>query len=291
VVGTAELEEFNRACFDNRARPGLNLATSGLALQACRRRAILAFWKKAMTATQAKICIGCWQQMHVPVPLRGVLSMPFRAFGIRPSKMNPNTCTVCELMFTKVMRSRKITIDATVLFADLRGYTTLSQSMPADSISALLDAFYDRCADAIWEHDGLLNKTIGDAVMAVFNFPIKSADHPIKAVRAAREIQKRWRIERDGLVQRLGIGGGDLGVGIGINTGELSFGEFGRSHRDLTAIGNVVNTASRAQSAAGADQILVTRDVYQRAQPELAGSEPTAYELKGFNAPVELYAA
>jgi len=127
--------------------------------------------------------------------------------------------------------------------------------------------------------------------MAVFNFPIKSADHPIKAVRAAREIQKRWRIEREGLVQRLGIAGRDLGVGIGINTGELSFGEFGRSRRDLTAIGNVVNTASRAQSAAGADQILVTRDVYQRAQPELAGSEPTAYELKGFNAPVELYAA
>jgi len=244
-----------------------------------------------MSANQAKICIGCWQQMHVPVPLRGVLSMPFRAFGIRPSRMNPNTCTVCELMFTRVMRARKITIDATVLFADLRGYTSLSQSVPADAISGLLDAFYDQCADAIWEHDGLLNKTLGDAVMAVFNFPIKSADHAIRAVRAAREIQSRWRVEREGLVERLGLAGRDLGVGIGIHTGELSFGEFGRSHRDLTAIGNVVNTASRAQSAAGADQILVTREVYQRAQPELAGSEATSYELKGFKAPVELYAA
>jgi adenylate cyclase len=97
--------------------------------------------------------------------------------------------------------------------------------------------------------------------------------------------------QREGLVDRLGLAGRDLGVGIGINSGELSFGEFGRSHRDLTAIGNVVNTASRAQSAAGADQILVTREVYQRAQPELAGSEPKSYELKGFKAPVDLYAA
>jgi len=244
-----------------------------------------------MSAHQAKICIGCWQQMNLPVPLHGLLSMPFRAFGIRPSKMNPNTCTICELMFTKVMRARKVTIDATVLFADLRGYTSLSQSLPADAISGLLDAFYDQCAHAIWEHDGLLNKTIGDAVMAVFNFPIRSEDHAGNAVRAAREIQRRWRVEREGLVEAMGLEGRDLGVGVGIHTGELSFGEFGRSHRDLTAIGTVVNTASRAQSAAGADQILVTGEVYQRAQRELAGSEAKAYQLKGFKTPVELYSA
>ena len=88
--------------------------------------------------------------------------------------MNPNTCTICELMFTKVMRARKITIDATIMFADLRGYTSLSQSQSPDAVSGLLDAFYDECASAIWEHDGLLNKTIGDAVMAVFNFPLQA---------------------------------------------------------------------------------------------------------------------
>ena len=111
-----------------------------------------------------EICKGCWEQMHVPVPLRGVISAPFRAFGVRPSRMNPNTCTICELMFTKVMRARKITIDATIMFADLRGYTSLSQSQSPDAVSGLLDAFYDECANAIWAYDGLLNKTIGDAV-------------------------------------------------------------------------------------------------------------------------------
>src|SRR6267142_1710644 len=240
---------------------------------------------------QSRICKGCWEQMHIPVPIRGVLSVPFRAFGVRPSRMNPNTCTICELMFTKVMRARKITIDATIMFADLRCYTTLSQSQSPDAVSGLLDAFYDECASAIWEHDGLLNKTIGDAVMAVFNFPLRREAHPRNAVLAAREIQANWRERREALVEAHGLTASELGIGIGIHSGELSFGEFGRSHRDLTAIGTVVNTASRAQSVAEADQILVTQAVYQRARSDLSGSHAKAYRLKGFEAPIELYAA
>jgi adenylate cyclase len=244
-----------------------------------------------VAASQARICKGCWQQMHVPVPLHGVLSMPFRLFGIRPSRMNPNTCTICELMFTKVMKARKITIDATILFADLRGYTSLSQSRSSEAVSGLLDAFYDECAHAIWERDGLLNKTIGDAVMAIFNFPIHQDDHPRQAVRAAQDIQERWSVRQEALGEELGLAGAELGVGIGIHCGELSFGEFGRSHRDLTAIGTVVNLASRAQSAAAAGEILVTQSVHDRVQPELAGSQPQQRALKGFEGTTTLYAA
>ena len=244
-----------------------------------------------MTPHHAKICKGCWQQMHVPVPLHGVFSVPFRLFGIRPSRMNPNTCTICELMFTKVMKARKITIDATILFADLRGYTSLSQSQSSEAVSGLLDAFYDECAHAIWEHDGLLNKTIGDAVMAIFNFPIRQGDHPRQAVLVAQDIQRRWNARREMLCAELGLARAELGVGIGIHCGELSFGEFGRSHRDLTAIGTVVNLASRAQSAAAAGEILVTQAIYDRAQSELASSRPQQRELKGFEEPTTLYAA
>jgi adenylate cyclase len=68
--------------------------------------------------------------------------------------MNPNTCTFCELMFTRVMKARNITIDATVLFVDLRGYTATSQLLAPDQMSSTLDAFYDECAEAIWERDG-----------------------------------------------------------------------------------------------------------------------------------------
>jgi adenylate cyclase len=228
--------------------------------------------------------------MHVPVPLRGPASIPFRVFGIRPSRMNPNTCTICELMFTRVMKARKITVDVSVLFADLRGYTTLSQSLSADTVSSILDIFYDECAAAIWEFDGLLNKTIGDAIMAIFNFPIRHHDHAERAVLAAREIQRRYHARRELLVaEHAVLAGVELGVGIGIDSGEASFGEFGRSHRDLTAIGTVVNTAARAQSAAQAGQILVTRNVSARAQKQTARSESREYQLKGFDKPIELY--
>ena len=116
-------------------------------------------------------------------------------------------------------------------------------------------------------------------------------DHANRAVRAAREIQQHWASERENLARTLGVDGSELGVGIGIHSGELSFGEFGRSHRDLTAIGTVVNTASRAQTVADADQILVTAEVNRRARSDLSGSQAKAYRLKGFEAPIELYAA
>ena len=230
--------------------------------------------------------------MHVPIPLRGAASIPFRVFGIRPSRMNPNICTICELMFTRVMKARKVTVDVSVLFADLRGYTTLSQSLSADNVSSLLDIFYDECAAAIWEYDGILNKTTGDAVMAIFNFPIRHADHAERAVLAARDIQRRCGARGEMLaVERNGLDGSELGIGIGIDSGEASFGEFGRSHRDLTAIGTVVNTAARAQSVAEAGQILITQAVRDRTSSQAVQSEGRDYALKGYAKPVTLIRA
>jgi len=243
-----------------------------------------------MDTHRSTICKGCWQR-RMPIALRGPLALPFRVVGIKPSRMNPNTCTICELMFSTVMRKRNITIDATVLFADLHGYTGLAQALPPDAISRLLDAFYDECAAAIWEQDGLLNKTIGDAVMAIFNFPLRRESHARNAVLTARDIQASWRERRESLAKALSLKADELGIGIGIHTGDLSFGEFGHSHRDLTAIGTVVNTASRAQSVAEAGQILVTKAVFDRSQPDLKDSPSKPFQLKGFDAPVELYAA
>jgi len=235
--------------------------------------------------------VGCWQQLHLPVPLRGIASLPFRAVGLRPSRMNPNTCTFCELAFTKIMRARNVTIDATVFFADLRGYTTLTQTLPPDVMAALLDTFYDACGNAIWDHDGLLNKTIGDAVMAVFNFPIQQDDHAEQAVLAARDLQTSCQSTFIELAAAHGLAAEQLGIGVGIDSGSVAFGEFGRSHRDLTAIGTVVNRAARAQAAAAPEQILVTREVHDRS-PSLSWPDAANdYQLKGFDSPISLYAA
>jgi class 3 adenylate cyclase len=235
------------------------------------------------------ICLGCWQNMHLPIPLRGPLSAPFRLFGIRPSRMNPNTCTICELAFSRVMKARSVTIDATIMFADLRGYTALTQSLEPAALTALLDAFYDDCAAAIWHYDGLLNKTIGDAVFAIFNFPVKQTDHAVQALLAAREIQERFGRRRDELVSAIGSDGQEVGIGIGIDSGDTNFGEFGRSHRDLTAVGTVVNRAARAQAAARSGEILVTSAVRDRAGKMIGGSG-SEHTLKGFQEPVTLFA-
>jgi class 3 adenylate cyclase len=204
--------------------------------------------------------------------------------------MNPNTCTLCEMMFTKLMNARQVAIDATILFADLRGYTSLSLSPAAGAIPQVLDAFYDECAEAIWEGDGLLNKAMGDGVMAIFNFPIKCDDHPSQAIRAARAVQRAWSARHDAFVEAIGASGGSIGVGVGIDCGHVNFGEFGRTYRDLTAIGTVVNTASRAQSMAAAGEILVTDAVHDRARSELGESRIQHFKLKGFDAPTRLWA-
>jgi adenylate cyclase len=169
--------------------------------------------------------------MKLPIALRTIAAVPFRAVGIRQSRMNPNTCTICETMFERVMKARQVKIDATILFADLRGYTSLSQSQSSDAIAKLLDAFYDVCGEAIWEHDGIINKTMGDAVMAVFNFPIKHQDHAAHALAAARKIQELWRERREHLSDAFGAEAVTIGVGIGLDTGKVNFGEFGARSR------------------------------------------------------------
>ena len=242
-------------------------------------------------ASQPIFCVGCWQNMKLPIALRGVVSVPYRAVGIRQSRMNPNVCTICETMFERVMKARQVELDATILFADLRGYTSLSQSQSSGAIASLLDAFYDVCGEAIWEHDGIINKTMGDAVLAVFNFPIKHKDHAAHAVAAARKIQELWRARREELSRVFSAEAATIGVGIGLDTGKVNFGEFGRTHHDLTAIGTVVNVASRAQSAAAADQILMTDAVRERAGAALPESAGRDYQLKGISEPAKLWAA
>jgi len=194
-------------------------------------------------------------------------------------------------MFTRIMKARNITIDATVLFVDLRGYTVASQRLDTHGMTSTLDAFYDECAGAIWDHDGLLNKTIGDAIMAIFNFPIRQNDHAAQAVRAAREMQRRWHKRRNELLSMFELNEDQLSIGIGISSGDINFGEFGQAHRDLTAIGTVVNTAARAQSVAPAGQILVTKAVRDQCTDDLICAEARKYDLKGFAEPIDLYEA
>src|SRR4051794_37028445 len=106
----------------------------------------------------ARICLGCWDQMHMPIPIRGALAIPFRVCGITQSKMNPNICTICERSFRYVKKQQHVSVNATILFADIRGYTRLSERMDTALLPSVVSAFQGRCAEAIWDHDGIVNK-------------------------------------------------------------------------------------------------------------------------------------
>ena len=138
---------------------------------------------------RVNMCKGCWAQMHMPIFIGGPLSIPFRILGVRRSRMNPNLCTLCETMFRRIKRSKQITLPLTVLCADLRGYTAMAETADHAAVAYLLEVFYGHCGEAIWERDGLINKFIGDSVLALFNFPITHGDHARLAVEAALDLQ------------------------------------------------------------------------------------------------------
>ena len=201
--------------------------------------------------------------MHVPIPIRGALALPFRAFGITRSKMNPNICTICERSFQYVKKQRQITAGATILFADIRGFTDLSERIEAVQLSEIVSLFQDRCAQAIWAHDGIVNKQMGDGLMAIFNFPIVRKDHAGAAIMAAMDIQRHCAAALNSWPR--GIAGRTLGVGVGIHTGEVEIGEFSSFRSDFTAIGGAVNLAARLESQAAAGEILISAETAAQA--------------------------
>src|SRR5690349_16667714 len=113
---------------------------------------------------------GSWTQMHMPIFIGGPLSIPVRILGVRRSRMNPNLCTLCETMFRLIKRSKQIMLPLPVLCADLRGYTAMAETADHAAVARLLEVFYGHCGAAIWERDGLINKFVGDSVLALFNF-------------------------------------------------------------------------------------------------------------------------
>jgi adenylate cyclase len=231
-------------------------------------------------------CRGCWEQLRMPIAIRGPISVPYRAFGIQRSQMHPNLCTMGETKFKQVMKQKQIEIDTAVLFADLRGYTRLSQTLDPSRMNELLHGFYDRCSNAVWKYDGIINKFIGDAVLAIFNFPLMRADHVLNAVRTAVELQRQCA----GLKEEAGLDAEqDVGIGIGVHAGISRMGEVGNAFKDFTAIGPVVNLASRLQTAAQAGEILITPEVHDKVKDHWPDLPSRSLVLKGIEGTVTGY--
>jgi len=203
--------------------------------------------------------------------------------------MSPNLCTLCETMFQLLMKTKRLEIAATVLFADVRGYTGLSEALASTQVAELLDEFYELCSTPIWERDGIVIKLIGDAVFAIFNFPVARTDHVRMAVMSAVEMQARCK-EITGSPSATGREPNGFGVGVGIHTGHVTIGEIGQFCKDFTAIGEVVNVAARLQGVARPGEVLMSETVYEQVADLHPAAVGRSYTLKGVSKPVQAYA-
>jgi adenylate cyclase len=177
--------------------------------------------------------------------------------------------------------------EVTVLFSDIRGFTALSEKMPASEMATLLTDYFTEMVECVFNNEGTLDKFIGDAVMAQWGAPIGTKEDPDKAMKAAIEMMQeldklnvKWKAE----------GRPELQIGIGLNHGEAFAGNIGSERRlEYTVIGDVVNTASRLCSAAGPGEILISEEMRKSLAQVPALAEQPPMELKGKSQPVPVY--
>jgi class 3 adenylate cyclase len=177
----------------------------------------------------------------------------------------------------------------TIVFANVRGFTSLAERMEPEELIEGLNEHFAAMTDVVFQHDGTLDKYIGDGILAFFGDPVPFEDHAERAIACAlemrqrlRNLRTRWTLQRDE----------ELNVGIGISTGYVTVGNIGSATRtEYTVIGNHVRLASHLAQIAGPDQILVSDATL--AVPEVRGRVHAisleAITLEGFRQPVGVY--
>ncbi|NEP19439.1 MAG: PAS domain-containing protein, partial [Leptolyngbya sp. SIO4C1] len=176
-----------------------------------------------------------------------------------------------------------------ILFADIRRYTTLSEQLEAEAVVTLLNTYFETMVDVIFEHRGTLDKFIGDAIMAVFGSPLYQADHAQRAVAAALQMQQQLAQFNQRQQQQ---GSPTIQIGIGINSDDVITGNIGSSKRmDFTAIGDGVNLTARIEGATKlyGCPIIISENTYQLCQETLWVRELDYVRVKGKSQPVSLY--
>jgi adenylate cyclase len=193
-------------------------------------------------------------------PFGGVGGRVVGLAGFRPSRKNPNLCARC----CESLPPGGIEVDVAVLFADIRGSTSIGERLAPAAFAERMNRFYKVATEVLVRHDAIVDKLIGDEVMALFLPGIAGPEYRRRAVEAARA-----------LLRSFGYATGDgpwLAVGASVNAGLAYVGNVGDAVVDFTALGDPVNVAARMQGSAAAGEVLVADDTY----PSLGGEFPLA---------------
>ena len=227
-------------------------------------------WRLVPASPRCKMCAA---------PFRGVGRVLTKVARHGESRVNPLLCNLCFGSLRSHPGGADIAL--TVLFADVRGSTGIAERLPAREFRSLLERFYVLSSRAIDRHDGIVDKFLGDGVMALFIPVITGEDHAGRAIAAGADLIEAT--ERSDLA-RAGIR-----VGAGIHAGMAFVGVLGADERlDFTALGDTVNVAARLGGLAGPGELLVSRSTWESASRGFDGVERRDIEVRGRTEALEI---
>jgi len=175
--------------------------------------------------------------------------------------------------------------EVSVFFADIRGFTRISEQLSPEAVMQMLNTYLSVIADAVVQHDGIVNKFVGDNIMAVWNAPQSQPDHALLAVKAAWEAQQKLAELRQRDTRPIPVR-----FGIGVNTGVAVAGNVGSAGRsEYTVIGDSVNTASRICGSTPGDEVWIGAETYNRTKDYIETEQLEPQQMKGKAEPITLY--
>jgi adenylate cyclase len=212
-------------------------------------------------------------------PFAGPGGLFMRLTGHARWPKNPKYCVGCFRSLRDNHGGAEI--ECSLLFADVRGSTPLAEQMRPKEFTRLMGRFYDTASAVLIDHDAYVDKFVGDEIIGLFVPALAGESHAERAVNAAQEL-----LEATG---HANAGGSWVPVGVGVNTGTAYVGSVGEgADRELTAMGDVVNTTARLASAAAEGEILITLAAASSAGLSSAPLERRSLALKGKSAPTDV---
>ena len=202
-----------------------------------------------------------------------------RVIGRPQSKKNPRYCEPCAFQ-----DAGGAEVEISMLFADIRGSTTIAESMSPAEFTKLISGFYEVATDVLVRSDAFIDRLVGDEVIGLFVPGFAGKEHAKRAIQAAQQLV--YRLERGSAGKR------ELPIGVGVHTGIAFVGvvqgaEEGIS--DFTALGDNVNITARLASQAAAGEILISDAAYQAANPDFENLEERSLMLKGKSEAIKVH--